>query len=142
MRIFVTICRRQTDLGQQPPDPLQYLVRIVRQIESTDRLGNDIPDFPARIEAGIGVLEDHLQATADRRHFLAGAASDIHALELDGTAARPMQADDQFRHRGLAAAGFSDKAEGLARFDSEINAIYGLQDLLRCPFEDPVQPWS
>ncbi len=37
------------------------------------RLGDDVADAPARIEAGVGILEDHLHAPAQRLSRLARA---------------------------------------------------------------------
>ena len=54
----------QADQGQQLADAVLDLPLALDQAEGTDRLGDNGIDSEARVEARIGVLEDHLDATA------------------------------------------------------------------------------
>ena len=72
-------------------------------------------DAQARIEAGVGILEDHLHAPAQRRSRRSAERGDVLARR---SALRPpsgsSEAQDQPPDRGLAAAGLADEAEHLA----------------------------
>ena len=50
--------------AQQFADARADVALALDQVEGADRLGDDGIDPEARIEAGIGVLEDHLDAAA------------------------------------------------------------------------------
>ena len=72
------------------PDLAQQLARRAPRIAAVpsqspmraDRLGDDVAHAPARIEAGVGILEDHLHAPAQRRGLGRAAASrDVLAVE-------------------------------------------------------------
>ena len=43
----------------------------------TQRLGDQVADAHARIERGVGILEDHLDVAPDRLHRLAAEAADV-----------------------------------------------------------------
>ena len=54
----------QADQAQQFADARPDIALALDQVEGADRLGDDGIDPQARIEARIGVLEDHLDAAA------------------------------------------------------------------------------
>ena len=62
------LARRRPGAGRRRPSSSPTRARIAaspsQQAEGADRLGDDAVDPPARIEARIGVLEDHLDAPA------------------------------------------------------------------------------
>src|SRR5216684_8029689 len=86
----------------------------------------DVADAPARIEAGKGILKDHLHAPADLV-LARGGIGDIHPVELDAAARRPIESDDDAGDGRLAAAGFADEREGLAAAYREADAVDGLE---------------
>ncbi len=79
-----------------------------------ERLVDHLADGHARVERGVGVLEDHLDAPAhgaqrcriERRH--------VDALEQDPAARRLLQLQDAAAGGGFAAARFAHQAQGLA----------------------------
>src|SRR3546814_19117247 len=76
--------------------------------------------LPIGVQAGIGVLEDHLQALAQASGVGArGDGRHVATVEEDARAGRPVQSDDEARHRRLAAAGLADEAEGGAARNAE-----------------------
>ena len=61
------IGRRHAHLLQQFAHPRVNGGGIAEQAVFQQRLGHDVAHTPARIQAGIGVLEDHLHAAAQLR---------------------------------------------------------------------------
>src|SRR4029453_11848243 len=55
-------------------------------------------------------------------------------------ARRGMQAHDQTRDRGLAAAGLADKPKRFAFTDRKVDAIDGFQDDAAAPLEHAIEP--
>ena len=78
-------------------------------------------DAPARVEARVRVLEDHLHAPAQLPAL--GRAARVRAMSMPskmiGAARRRVEPDDQARDRGLAAAGLADERQRLAAADRE-----------------------
>ena len=95
----------------------------------------------ARIEAGVGVLEDHGDAFA---HALQGGGArrqaDVLAIEQDAPRRRRNEADDHLGDRRLAGAGFADQRERLAAPDAQGDAVDGLQVLLHVALDDAIEP--
>jgi len=87
------------------------------------RLGDDVADFHARIERAVGVLEDHLDAPAQRAQFLGPQAREVVAVVDDFAGSRPLEQQDAAAGGGLAAAALADKSEGLATPQGEIDAV-------------------
>ena len=56
--------RIEPDEAQQLADPRARRRCSRREAEGPDRLGDDVAHAPARIEAGVRILEDHLDAAA------------------------------------------------------------------------------
>ncbi len=78
------------------------------------RLGDEVADAHARIERGIGVLEDHLHVAAHRLALVAAEAGQI-APANDDIAAVRHEPDQRLGGRRLAAAGFADQRQRLVR---------------------------
>ena len=60
----MTIKRRKPHLRQQFRNPRFFCRTIGEQAKGANRLGHNVAHPPARIERGIGVLEDHLHPSA------------------------------------------------------------------------------
>src|SRR3546814_2202502 len=109
MRIFFRIQRRQADLAVRCADAGLDLGLALDLAVEADRFGDDVADAPARIERGIGILEDHLHARLDVAMLLAlGQRADFIALALDRPRAGLVQPADQTGDSRLAAAGFAE----------------------------------
>src|SRR5690606_31706825 len=80
VRIFPHRVRIEPDALQKVGDALVGLAVPAGEPQRAHGLGDDVADAPARIEAGIGVLEDHLDALAALGPGLA-PAPDIDAVE-------------------------------------------------------------
>jgi hypothetical protein len=87
------------------------------------RLGDDCEHRHARVESGVGILEDGLHLAADPAELMRGGADDVGAINADGAARGLDQAEDHARQRGLAGAGFADQAEGFSGFDGERDVV-------------------
>ena len=64
VRILVAVGRIEADQRSSSPTRAAISVALSGQPEGADRLGDDAVHPPARVEAGVGVLEDHLHAPA------------------------------------------------------------------------------
>ncbi len=84
-----------------------------------DRLAHRLADGHARVEGGIGVLEDDLQVAPVGAHAALVEDGQILALEHHLAGGRLVQVQDGEAGGGLAAAGFADKAQRLALDDLE-----------------------
>ena len=88
------------------------------------RLADDRADRHARVERGVGVLEDDLHVAARARAARRlPSARDVLALEPDLARGRLDQAQDAAPGRRLAAARLADEAERLAGCDLEADAV-------------------
>ena len=109
MRVFDPVLGIQPDMAQQLADANGNIRCVVDQPICPDWFGNDIEDPPARIQAGIGVLKDHLQFLAKGCHCLAaGISRDGIAFKLDLAAGWLVQAHDQPGNCRFSATGFAD----------------------------------
>ena len=132
-------CRPTSE--QQFADAGADVALALDQVEGADRLGDDGVDPEARIEARIGILEDHLDAAAQPLPRLRlPRIRHRDAVDHDLARARRQQADDHARDRGLARAGFADERKGLALPDVEGDAVDRLQEFQMAAFEHAVEP--
>src|SRR5689334_16749378 len=103
VRIFAAVGWVEADQAQQLADAVLDLGAIFRQPEGLDRVGDDAIDTPARIEAGVGVLKNHLQPASQ---LLALACPrrrpHVDAIDADTAGGRRQQPHDHARHRRLA----------------------------------------
>ena len=107
--------------------------------EAAEGFGDDIGDLPARIQAGIGVLKNHLHTAAQFRRLAGGFTGDVLTIEFDRAARCAVEPDDQTRHGGFAAAGFTDQTEGGAFGHVEVDSVNRLDILHWFLFQNPVQ---
>ena len=100
----MAIQRRKTHLRQQFRHT-RFLCGTIRQKpKGANRLGHNIPHPPARIERGIGVLEDHLHPPA-----LIGCGAgfrQVSPVKHHLPRAWPVKPNRQPRDGGFTAAGF------------------------------------
>ena len=98
--------------------------------ELAQRVFERAEDRESRIERGMRVLEDDLQALAvgvelalaERGEVVAARRAVVDDLAVGGAD----ELQDRLAQRGLAAAAFADKAEDLAAVDVDVHAIDGL----------------
>ena len=67
MRIAACIGARQADHFEQVSDALLDGRLVGAQVQLADRFRDDVANTPARIERGVGVLEDHLHPRRPER---------------------------------------------------------------------------
>src|SRR6185369_12377717 len=138
VRILAAIGTGEAYLLEQRGHPCLDLARRLRNTVRPDRFGDDVRHAPARIEAGVRILEDHLHRAPQRE--LGVGEIDAPAGEPDFSARRPVQTDDQPRNRRLAAAGFADQSQGFTLGDRQTYPVDRLEDLSRLAFDQPVEP--
>ena len=87
------------------------------------RLAHDLADRHARIERGVGVLEDRLHVAAEAEQFGLRGVRHVRAFEEHAARGRLFQPHDGAAERRLPAAGFAHKAERLAFLHVEADAV-------------------
>ena len=79
------------------------------------RLGDDLADRHARIERGVGILEDHLHLLAHGDQLARGRAVAMSTpSKRISPRGRIVEAQHEAAEGRLAAAGLADQAERLA----------------------------
>jgi hypothetical protein len=79
--------------------------------------------WPAGIERGVGVLEDHPHLPPVGPDVAARERRDIRPVGLHRSARRLVEPQEQSRERRLAATGFADDAQRLAAAYSQGDAV-------------------
>ena len=87
------------------------------------RLAQRLAHAHARVQAGVRVLEDHLDVTPQAAEAALGEPGDVLAAEQDPAAGRVGQPHDAARGRRLAAAALADQRQRLARMNRERDAV-------------------
>ena len=95
---------------EQLPDARRAL-RARSDGVDVERLPDDGADRHARVEAGVRVLEDHLEALPEPAERLAAERRDLLAVEPDRPGRRVEQPNDRPSGRRLARPGFADQSE-------------------------------
>ena len=150
MRVAHGVLGVEADELHQLHDALAALLLVFAQLVHVERFADDVFDRHARVERGVRILEDHLHLLAVGQHvdldllaqdglavgvdleaavfvILLAAVIDDLAVKDDAAAGGLVQLQQRAADRGLAAAGFADKAEGLARADAEGDVIDRLE---------------
>ena len=123
VRVAVERLGAEPDLERQLGDPFrQFAAAGDAVIEQ--RLADDVADRQARVERGVGVLEDDLQL-APPAAASAGASGASMSLAVDADLARGRvdQLQDRLARGRLAAAALADQPQRLARGDVEGDAV-------------------
>jgi hypothetical protein len=85
--------------------------------------GEDLADAHARVEGGVGVLEDDLHAAAKVTELAGAGGAEVLPGEADIAGCGFDQAEQHAGDGALAGAGFADQAKGLAATDGEGDAV-------------------
>src|ERR687898_2096557 len=86
-------------------------------------LGNDVADDHARVQGGLGVLEDHLHLAVERLALIALRLVDVLALEEHLAASRLVEPDQHPSRGRLATTGLADQAERLTLVDLQRDPV-------------------
>jgi hypothetical protein len=129
---FRTTVREARAEGAVEPDGVEDLVDALADLGpwaaavDAKRLGQRVEDAHLRVQGGVGILEDHLEARARRPQRLALEVGDVAALEEDAPVRDRLRADQRPAERGLAAAALADERQRLALRDGEVDGADGL----------------
>ena len=128
VRITLRIAWVQPDLAHQPGHVIGLVARG-HQLVRHRRLADDLAHPHARVQRGIGILEDHLHAQLVGAPFRARQA--LHRLAAIAQLARAGRQDarDDAAQRGLAAARLAHDANDLARHHIQVHAGHRVHDL-------------
>ena len=108
------------------------------QVVDLHRLGDDVADRHARVQRGVGVLEDHLQVAAHLAHLATVELRQVLALEDHLAGGRLVELQDGATGRGLAATGLAHQTERLTLLDVEGDAVDGLDRADLALEDDPL----
>ena len=122
VRVAVERVLPQAHLEGQLRDPRRQLA-AARDAVIDERLADDVADLEARVERGVGVLEDDLELAPIGPHLVARQAVDALAVDADLARGRVDQLEDRLAGGRLAAAALADEAQGLALGDVERDAV-------------------
>ena len=119
--------RVHADLGEQSGDVVLF-VRGGDEAVHYRRLTDDVLDAQARIERGVGVLENHLYGQLHRALFIRRHGS--HGLAAPQALAliRRVQAHGNAPERGLAAAGLTHQAHHFTGTHGKIDLVHRVHD--------------
>src|ERR1700722_17396502 len=110
----------------------------VARAKHPDRLGDDVADPPARIERREWVLEDHLDAPANRApHGSIAGLSEVHAVDQHLALARFEPPNHHARQRRFPGAGFAHKAKRFAAVDRKVEAVDSRERPARLAIDQP-----
>ncbi len=116
--------RVQAHRLEQVLDALLLLL-AAGQLVDGQGLADDAADRHTRVQARVGVLEDHLHFPAEAAKLTALHLRQVGAFEIDLPGSRAGQLEDCLPGRALAAPRFADEPEGLTAADLEAQAIDG-----------------
>src|SRR3712207_9454908 len=97
-------------------------------------LGYDVADDHARVQGGLGVLEDHLHLPVEDSPFLASRPVDVLAREDHLSAGGFVEPHQDPPCRGLAAPRLAHEAQSFAPLYLQRDSIYRLEG---CPTAYP-----
>ena len=100
---------------------------VLMVLVQAERVGEGSLDGLARVERGVGVLEDHLGDAGDGFAVARGGGGDVFAVEQDAAGGGGDEAEDGEGEGGFAAAGFADQADAFAGVDGERDAVDGAE---------------
>ena len=117
--------RVQSGIAQGAQHHAPALRRVRGPAVDRQRFGDQIEHRLPRVERFVRVLEDHLDAGADRTHRPIRQRGDVLAAEHDRPPRRRDQPHHGVRDRRLAASGFADQRQDLAARQVERHAVHG-----------------
>ena len=135
--VFFAVGGGEADLGEELADAVGDVFGRGEDGEGADGFGDDVADAPARVERGVGVLEDHVHFPAQAG--LGAGGGEGLAFEGDVAGGGAVEADGEAGDGGFAAAGFADEGEGGAFFDGEGDVIDGAEGLAGEGREDALE---
>jgi len=89
-----------------------------------ERLADDVQHAHARIQRGIGVLENHLHAGAQGTQRRLPHARDLLSVHYDLAAGRVFQPKNGAAQGCLAGSRFSDQCQRFATLNVDVHAVY------------------
>ena len=127
-RVPLPVPRRvQADQVEQVVDPLAAR-RAAAGVIGDQRLRDDAPHVPLRVQRAERVLEHELHVPPRVEQLAAAQGGQVGAAEHDGPGLGPGRLQDRPGERGLAGPGLPHDAEGLAGHDVERHAGHRLHD--------------
>lgn len=111
MRVAVAVLGEQADSGEEIGDAVGGF--LFRHAVDPHRLADDVAYGDARVERGVGVLEDHLDLATEFAQILSPSGGDVSLTEHDLAGRGWHEAQQRATEGGLAATRLANHAEGL-----------------------------
>jgi hypothetical protein len=141
MRELVHVGSHQSDRMQQFDDTVLQFRIAANQAVLGQRFTNDAADLPARVQARVWILKNHLHASAQGKRLRTNqCAGDVLSIEEHFARAGAVQAHEQTRDGALAAARFAYERQRLPLLNGEAHTVDRMHPLARPAFDDAVQP--
>ena len=104
-------------------------------------LTHDVENLPARIQAGIGILKNHLHAPSQRRRVggFEGFGDGL-PVKQNLACARGVQTHQQPRDSAFAATRFANQRQRFTAMNLKAHAVHRMHKLLGFAFDNAVQP--
>ena len=122
----------KTDGVHQRLDMLFAFGGIGVHVEDNQGLRDDVFHGHARVERGIGVLEDDLHLLAALLEGCGVHFGDVPAVKVNLALSRFEKMQDGAPKRAFSAPGFTDDAECMTAFNGKIDIVDGVQHALGC----------
>ena len=127
MGVALGVLGGEAHLGQDLLHLLLPLGAAVVHVVDVQAFGDDVPHLLAGVQAGHGVLEDHLHLGAQAAACCSvQMAADVLAVKGDLPRGGVIQPDDAAADGGFARAGLPHQAVGLAGIDGEADVVHRL----------------
>ena len=127
MRIARRVLTVQADIAHQLQNAILTLLLGRIELMDIQRLADDIRNRHAGIQRRIRILKHHRSLLAEGLDIV--LRHDLPAVVVNLTRRGLVKVQDCAADGGLAAAGFADQTQRLARFDGEAHIVHGLEGL-------------
>lgn len=127
MRIAVHQPGGQAGYVHQLAHAVLQIGLVLINLVDYELLGYQLEDRVARVQAGIGVLEDELHLLAQRTHLLFVIGEDVLALIVDLAGGVGLEPQDGAPQGGLAAARLANYAQRGALLDGKAHVVHGVE---------------
>jgi hypothetical protein len=124
MRVFLHVAGVKADFFHEGCDGVAEL-GFAEGTALADGFGKGGVDGVARVEGGVGILEDHLEVEPPLADGFVGQGGEVFSLEDDCSGGGALELHDGAREGGFATAGFSDETEDFPLFDGEADSVDG-----------------
>ena len=104
MRVLAKRLGRETHLGDHRQRQPRSVIVVLANVVDAHGLNQNLPHGKARVQAGIRILKNNLDAAAVGPHLRGAELRQINAFKQDAAGGRSRQARQHHAHCGFARA--------------------------------------